>query len=135
MNDTCSLNERSNEATRNRPEGDRVIEAASMDLNLPAFVRQIKDEEAWRKNDRNSITVFKSAGMRMVLGGLHKDAEMLPHKAPGVMSIHLLEGALEVTTDQLDTTLYSGHVVVVHKGCNYRVVATEESIYLLTITG
>jgi len=123
-----------NDATMNRPAGDRTIDAPSLLLDLPAFIRQIRAEDEWRDNDRNSITIFKTNDLRIVLGGLHKDAEMVPHKSEGVMSIQVLEGSLNVNTDELDATLNTGQVIVVHKGCNYRVVATEEAIYLLTIS-
>ena len=49
-----------NEATLNRPQGDRVLDASYVFINLPAFIRQMKKEEAWGKNDRNGITVFKT---------------------------------------------------------------------------
>jgi quercetin dioxygenase-like cupin family protein len=126
--------EKHNDATRNRPEGDRAIDAPTLTLDLRFFIHQIKNEEAWEKNDRNSITVFKSDNMRIVLGGLHKDAEMLPHKAEGAMSIQVLEGSLEINTDEETSTLEPLQMIAIHKGYNYRVVATEETIYLLTIS-
>jgi quercetin dioxygenase-like cupin family protein len=132
--DSCKIDEKSNEATRNRPAGDRVIDASSILIDLPAYIRQIKQEETWKKNDRNSITVFKTDQMRIVLGGLHEGAEMPAHKAEGIMNIQVLEGLLEINTDELTALLNTGQMVAVHKGCNYRVVALEESIYLLTIS-
>ncbi len=72
--------------------------------------------------------------MRVVLGGLHKGAELLPHKAEGIMSIQVLDGALEVNTDTISETLKKGQVIAIHKHNNYRIVAAEESAYLLTIT-
>ena len=128
------MTEKHNNATRNRPDGERVIDAESVLIDLPAFIKQIRNEEAWRKNDRNSITVFKTDDMRIVLGGLHEGAEMGPHKAEGIMSIQVLEGLLEINTDELTGVLNHGQMIAIHKGCNYRVVALEESIYLLTMS-
>ena len=128
------MNEKYNEATRNRPSGDRIIDADSVFINLPAFISQIKSEDARQKNDRNSITVFKTSVMRIVLGGLHQGAELSPHKAEGIMSIQVIEGALEINTDNLSETLQKGQMIAIHKHSNYRVVAAEESIYLLTIS-
>jgi len=128
-----TMNEKHNDATRNRPEGDRTIDAPSLQIDLAAFTRQIRSEDAWHKSDRNSITVFKTDNIRIVLGGLHKDAEMLPRKAEGTMNIQVLEGSLAVTTDELDATLTPGNMIAIHKDSNYRVIANEESIYLLTI--
>jgi quercetin dioxygenase-like cupin family protein len=128
------MNEKHNDATPNRPDGERLIDASSMLIDLGAFIKQIRREDAWKKNDRNSITVFKSDDMRIVLGGLHEGAEMVPHKAEGVMSIQVMEGLLEINTDELTGVLNSGQMVAIHKGSNYRIVAIEESIYLLTIS-
>ena len=72
--------------------------------------------------------------MCIVLGGLHAGAEMTPHKTAGIISIQVIEGMLEVNTDELTAVLQSGQIVAIHKGCNYRIVALDESIYLLTIS-
>jgi hypothetical protein len=45
-----------NEATLNRPEGDRVIDAPFVFLDIPEFIHQVKKEKAWKKYDRNGIT-------------------------------------------------------------------------------
>ena len=34
-----------NEATLNRPEGDRVLDAPYVFVSLPEFIRQLKSEE------------------------------------------------------------------------------------------
>ncbi len=131
---TCKTEEKYNDATLNRPAGERAIDAPSLLIDLPAFIRQIRQEDAWKKNDRNSITVFKTDDLRIVLGGLHEGAEMQPHKAEGITGIQVMEGLLEINTDELSTNLKKGQMVAIHKGCNYRVVAAEETIYLLTIS-
>ncbi|MES2701474.1 MAG: hypothetical protein V4649_02490 [Bacteroidota bacterium] len=128
------MSQKYNDATRNRPEGERIIDAPTVFADLNSFIRQIRSEDAWSKNDRNSITIFKANDLRVVLGGLHQGAEMLPHKAEGMMSIHVLEGNLEVNTDDLTTNVEKGQLVAIHKDNNYRVVAVEESIYLLTMS-
>ena len=122
-----------NEATRNRPEGDRLLDAQSVFMDLNAFIRQIKNEDAWHKSDRNSITIFKTDDLCIVLGGLHQGAELPPHRAAGTMSIQVIQGELDVNTDDISTSLTKGQMIAVHKGANYRVVAAEESVYLLTI--
>ena len=43
-----------NQATFNRPQGDRVIDASYVFIDIPAFVDQIKMEKAWEKNDSTS---------------------------------------------------------------------------------
>ncbi len=129
----CKTEEKHNDATLNRPAGDRVVDAPSVLVDLPRYIRQIKQEDAWTKNDRNSITVFKTRDMAIVLGGLRAGAEMPAHKAEGIMSIQLIHGSLDLNTDELSETMKAGQIAAIHKGCNYRLIAQEESIYLLTI--
>ena len=51
-----------------------------------------------------------------------------------MISIQVIEGEMEVNTDAISETLKKGQIIAIHKHCNYRVVATEESIYLLIIS-
>jgi quercetin dioxygenase-like cupin family protein len=120
-------------ATHNRPEGERIIDASELQVDLAVYGRQIKNEDAWQKSDRNSITVFKTDSFRIVLGALREGAEMLPHKAEGTMSFQVIDGQLEINTDDLSETTSRGQIMIIHKDCNYRIVAKEETTYLLTI--
>ena len=81
-----------NEPTELRPQGGRVMDAPVVPINVPEFLRQIKNEPAWENSDRNAMTVFKSEEMRIVLTALHKDAVIEQHKANGVISVQVLEG-------------------------------------------
>jgi hypothetical protein len=80
-----------NEATLNRPEGDRVIDAPYVFINTPEFIRQLMDEEAWQKNDRNSITVFKTSNMTMVLVCLHAKAVLKDNLVDGIVTIQVID--------------------------------------------
>jgi hypothetical protein len=76
-----------NDATAQRPEGERVIDGALVAIDLPLFMEQIKEEAPWKESDRNAITVFKTNGLRIVLIALHKGAEMNRHTADGIISL------------------------------------------------
>src|SRR5690606_16733344 len=86
------MEEKTNDATPKRPEGERVLDAPLVDIDLNKYIRQIKSEETWLNNKRNAITVFKSDNMRIVLIGLHQDAELPEDTAEGISSVHLLQG-------------------------------------------
>jgi quercetin dioxygenase-like cupin family protein len=129
------MTEKYNDPTPNRPGAEHIIDASSVAIDLPAYIAQIKQEHAWLHSDRNSITVFKTEGMSIVVGGLHKNSELPRHVAPGIMSIQVLEGLLQVNTDELSATLSEWQMITLHKGSHYRAIAAEETIYLLTVTG
>ena len=88
-----------NEATTNRPEGDRPVDAPLVLINIPDIIKQIKKEKAWDKNDRNAITVFKSDKMSIILVALHKKAEMTTERPENIFSLQMLAGRLKLHTD------------------------------------
>lgn len=59
--------EKSNEATTQRPEGDRIVDAALVKIDLTSFKEQIRNENAWKDSDRNGITVFKTTACVLCL--------------------------------------------------------------------
>lgn len=122
-----------NESTELRPEGGRIMDAPLVSMNIPDFVRQIKTEAAWKKNDRNAITIYKTEGMRIVLIALHEDAVIATHTANGVISVQVLDGEIVFNTDRQSAVLKKGEMIALHKGEPHSVAAAKESVFLLTL--
>ena len=123
-----------NEATPQRPGGDRSLDAALVAIDLPAFVKQIKEESTWNESDRNAITVFKTNGLRIVLIALHKGAEMARHTADGIISVQVLEGQMQFNTEWRSVELNKGQVLALHERIPHSLFALKETIFLLTLT-
>ena len=117
------MEERHNEATQQRPEGDRPIDAALVTIDLPVFMKQIKEESSWKDGKRNAITVFKTNGLRIVLIALHEGAEMARHTADGIISIQVLEGQMQFNTDQQSVELSKGQMLALHERLPHSVLA------------
>ena len=128
------MEEKSNEATAKRPQGDRILDAKLVSIDLNLLVGQIRAEEQWVDSDRNAITVFKTDGMRIVLIALHKGAEMARHTANGMISVQVLEGEMLFNTDDQPVELRKGQMLTLHAGIPHSVMAKEETIFLLTLT-
>lgn len=120
--------------TNNRPQGEPVLDAPMVTIDLSLFIAQIREEEQWKNNDRNAITIFKSVMMRIVLIALHKGAEMKKHTATGTLSLQVIEGEMQFTTDEQSIILSSGQMLVLHEGIPHSVLAKKETIFLLTLT-
>jgi quercetin dioxygenase-like cupin family protein len=128
------MDEKYNESTPQRPEGDRSIDAALVTIDLPLFIEQIKQESSWKDGDRNAITVFKTNGLRIVLIALHEGAEMARHTANGIISVQVLEGQLQFNTDGQSVELNKGQMLALHERIPHSVQAIKEKIFLLTLT-
>lgn len=127
------MEEKFNEATRQRPEGDRVMDATMVTIGLPSFIKQIKQETAWKERDRNAITLYKTNGMSIVLVALHAGAEMKTHTADGIISLQIIEGRMKFNAGDRFVELDKGEMLTLHKGIPHNVAAIEETVFLLTL--
>lgn len=121
------------EATSNRPEGDREIDSPVLLMDIPELTEQLKDENAWKENDRNAITVFKTDKMRIVLVALHKAATMKTERPENIFSLQVLKGKVKVTTGLTSTEVEKQKIVVLHEQIPYSITALKKSTFLLTL--
>jgi len=128
------MENKSNEATRQRPEGDRLLDAPLVTMDLNHLMEQVRNEPSWKDSDRNSITIYKSENMRVVLIGLHQNAELKTHTANGIISVQVLEGHIRFTTEQQVTELEKGQMLALRKQIPHSVLAIKETFFLLTMT-
>jgi hypothetical protein len=124
---------RYNEATINRPEGDRAVDAPVVLADIPTFIKQLKSEKAWEEGDRNSITLFKNGGMRIVLVVMHKHAEMTTERPENIFSIQVLDGKLQIETNNGSIDADEEQLVALHKNIDYKITAVKKSVFLLTV--
>lgn len=132
-NEQNNMENKSNDATPQRPEGGRILNAHLVEMNLSDVIKQIKSETTWSDSDRNAVTLFKSETMRIVLIGLHENAELKPHKANGVISVQVVQGEIDFTTEQQNTHLEQGQMIALRENIIHSVKALKESFLLLTL--
>jgi len=122
------------EPQNSRYEYNRIIDASIVNIDIPSSITQIKEERNWVESDRNAITVFKTNGLSIVLIALHQNAEMPKHKANGLISIQVLEGALQFSTNDETILLKAGQLVALHSAIEHSILAIQETVFLFTIT-
>ncbi len=127
------MEERHNESTINRPEGDRPVDAPLVQIDIPDFIKRIKKEKAWRKNDRNAITVFKSDKIRIVLVVMRKKAELTTERPENIFSLQVLDGKVKLHTAEKTIEVRQDEMFVLHANIPYKIIAEKKSIFLLTV--
>lgn len=125
--------EKYNESTPSRPEGERPLDAPMVSMDLRKFMKQIKEEQAWKTGERNAITVFKTSGLSIVMIALHEGAELKTHKAAGMICLQVLEGEITFITESESTVLETGQMLTLHQGILHSVTGNKESVFLLTV--
>ena len=99
------MENKSNEATPQRPEGNRMLNAPLVEMDLNKFITQIREESTWADSDHNAITIFKNERLRIVLIGMHEKAELKTHTANGIITVQVLEGTIDFTAEEKTTSL------------------------------
>lgn len=127
------MDEKYNESTPQRPQGDRILDAPLVTMDLVMYMQQIREEQAWKEGDRNAITIFKTGGMTIVLVALHAGAALTRHTANGIISVQVLEGQISFKTDDQSVSLDKGQVLTLHEGIAHSVEAISEAVFLLTV--
>ncbi|MDQ6755702.1 MAG: hypothetical protein M3004_02090 [Bacteroidota bacterium] len=127
------MEEKHNESTINRPEGERPVDAPFVIVNIPEFIKKIKKEKAWDKNDRNAITVFKSDRMRIVLVAMRKKAEMTTERPENIFSVQMIEGKVKLHTDVKTIEVREEDLFILHANIPYKIEAVKKCIFLLTV--
>jgi quercetin dioxygenase-like cupin family protein len=121
------------DSTNNRPDGERTIDTSQLLIDIPSFIKQIKSEKQWKQSDRNSITVFKSDKMRIVLTGLRKNAEMHTQHPANVLSLYLIDGKVSLKTQFKKIKVGRGQILGLHENIPYSIKAIKKTMMLLTI--
>jgi quercetin dioxygenase-like cupin family protein len=128
-----NMGNKSNDPTPQRPEGSRVLNAPLVEMNLNKFIEQVRNETTWTESDRNSLTIFKSDTMRIVLMGMHENSELKSHKANGVISVQVLEGSINFITEEQQVLIEKGQMIALQANITHSVIALTESFFLLTL--
>lgn len=127
------MENKANKATPQRPEGDRIINADLLELDLNKLIAQIKNEPTWQTSERNTMTIFKSDSMRILLIGLHKNGELKTHTANGIISVQVLQGNIQFTAEQTRATLDKGQMLTLQANIPHSVLGLEESFFIVTL--
>lgn len=121
-----------NDATFNRPEGDRILDANYVITNIEERIEQLKDETAWDKNDRNAITLFKTTGLTIVLTCLHSEAVLKDIEVDGLVVLQVIEGKVNITTDGDAFELCENKMAVLHENIVHSIYALKTSVFILS---
>ena len=124
-----------NDATYNRPEGDRVLDAPLVRTNIAERIAQLKSENAWLNGDRNAITILHSDQLRVVLMAIHQHAEVSPHTTEGATFLQILEGRIWIETLEQSLSLDEGETIALAPNTPRSFFAEKDCVVLLTLTG
>src|SRR5918994_3553477 len=81
-------------SSRPHPGSERPLHGPVQRFDLEAEVGRLREEGAWHRGQRNSITLRKGEGMNVVLVVTKAGDRLEEHAAPGPFSLSVREGRI-----------------------------------------
>lgn len=110
-----------------RFEGEQLM------IDLDAAIEHLKNEPHPATGGHRQIALYHYGPVTKVLFAFEAGGGLEKHAANGVVSIHALSGALNVTADGQAHELQPGQLLMLTPNVPHDVHATEESQMLLTV--
>ncbi len=86
-----------------------------------------------RLAQQSTFAVFKAQDLEVMRLVLAAGKSLPPHKVPGEITIHCIEGRLEITTPTHKAILEPGNLVLLSGGEVHAVLALQASSALVTV--
>ena len=80
-----------------------------------------------------TVAIFKSQDLELIRLVLRAGQSLPPHKVPGEITVHCIEGRIEVSSGSCLSTLNAGQLLFLTGGTEHAVLALEDSNALVTI--
>ena len=104
-------------------------------FDLGTVVGRLKEEGAWQRGQRNSITLRKGGGMNVVLLVMKAGDRLEEHAAPGPLSLSVREGRIRFVAGEEVVEAESDTLLTCDAGVRHSVAALSDAVCLLTIAG
>lgn len=102
-------------------------------FSLREALKQLRAEDHPARDGHRGVTIFHRAPVTQVLFSFEAGGHFHEHSAPGLVTIHALEGRLEVTAEGVDHQLEAGSILILDPDVPHDVRASERSAMLLTV--
>jgi quercetin dioxygenase-like cupin family protein len=90
-------------------------------------------EPEWSEGDRNARTLLKTESLRLVLTALRAGATMQNEDPDESISVHGLQGTMDVEVDGATVAVHKGELVCLAGGDPWSLTASSDCLFLLTV--
>ncbi len=116
-----------------RPHPAERFAAPEHLLDLHKIAAELRKEPLSAHRGHRQMTIYHHEPIAVVLFVFEKDGQLTDHQANGVVTIHLIEGMVQVTTAAQTYDLSAANMVALAPGVRHSLLAKQPSIMLLTV--
>jgi quercetin dioxygenase-like cupin family protein len=102
-------------------------------FSLSEALGDLRAEDHPARSGHRQVTIFHRGPVTQVLFSFNAGGRLAEHSAPGLVTIHALEGRLEVHAGGVDHELTAGSILILDPNVPHDVRASERSAMLLTV--
>jgi len=118
---------------RLRPQPEERFAGVARTFDLGAALAALRAEAHEAQDGHRQITLFHRSPVAYVLFAFDPGGALNEHAANGLVTIHVLEGRMNVRADGLEHDLPAGQVLILNPGVLHDVRAVEAGAMLLTV--
>jgi quercetin dioxygenase-like cupin family protein len=97
------------------------------------YAQTLREEPEYEANGRNGTTLVKTPALRVVLEVLRRGAELGEHRAPGPITVQVLQGEIRFHTGEDTFRVREGELLALPAERPHAVEAMRDSALLITI--
>ena|ERR687890_1829248 len=122
-------------SSRPHPGSERPLQGPLQRFELSDEIGRLREEGAWQRGQRNSITLRKGESMNVVLLLMKAGDRLEEHAAPGPISLSVREGRIRFMAAEEVVEAGSDTLLTCDAGIRHTVEALSDAVCLLTIAG
>jgi len=127
------MSDATNSGDRLRPHPDDRFVSQQIDFDLNARAARLRLEPQAGERGHRQETLYHRDGFTLALFLFGRFSHLPPHRADGIVNIHVLRGRLKITVENQIHELRGGQMLVLAPDVEHAVAAEEESEMLLTV--
>ncbi len=117
------------------PSLTRPLTGPNLTFDLKKQLRELRDDDAYRRSGRTGRTLAKHGSLRLTLTVIRKGVEVGTHHADSPMTLQTLEGSLRYRVGNDEFEIREGEILYFGPGHAQDIKALEDTALLLTISG
>ena len=118
---------------RLRPHPQARFARPQVAVDLNEVVAQLRSEPQAGEGGHRQKAIYKEGGVTMALFVFDRFTGLAPHRARGIVSMHVLRGRVKITAGDEVHELPAGQLLVLAPDIEHAVAAEVESELLVTI--
>jgi quercetin dioxygenase-like cupin family protein len=120
---------------RHAEHGNFLAQGGLIAVDIRAETARLKSEPAWANGDRHGLSLVKGDGINVALMLLKKGASLQEHHTKAPITVHLLEGRINLVAKGKPQPLTAGMLLALDRAIAHSIEALEDSALILTVGG